>query len=81
MLEDFGDTVETLGGDYLTAEDVGTGEPDMEVIAGRTEHVTGLRLGLRRPEPVDGAGLRGRGARRPPSGPSAPRTSTAAASP
>ena len=37
VLEDFGDTVEALGGDYLTAEDVGTGEPDMEVISTRTK--------------------------------------------
>ena len=31
VLRDFGDTVEALGGGYLTAEDVGTSEPDMEV--------------------------------------------------
>ena len=42
VLLDFADTVEALGGAYLTAEDVGTSEPDMEVIAERTEHVTGL---------------------------------------
>jgi leucine dehydrogenase len=42
VLQDFGDTVEELGGAYLTAEDVGTSEPDMEVIASRTQHVTGL---------------------------------------
>jgi leucine dehydrogenase len=42
VLQDFGDTVESLGGDYLTAEDVGTSEQDMEVIATRTKHVTGL---------------------------------------
>ncbi len=42
VLQDFGDTVEALDGAYLTAEDVGTSEPDMEVIAGRTKHVTGL---------------------------------------
>ena len=42
VLLDFGDTVEALGGAYLTAEDVGTSEPDMETIAGRTSHVTGL---------------------------------------
>jgi leucine dehydrogenase len=42
VLLDFGDTVEALGGAYLTAEDVGTSEPDMETIAGRTTHVTGL---------------------------------------
>jgi leucine dehydrogenase len=34
--------VATLDGDYLTAEDVGTSEPDMEVIAEATPHVTGL---------------------------------------
>jgi leucine dehydrogenase len=42
VLLDFGDTVEALGGAYLTAEDVGTSEPDMETIAERTRHVTGL---------------------------------------
>ena len=50
-LQDFGDTVESLGGDYLTAEDVGTGEPDMEVIASRTKHVTGLASGSGDPSP------------------------------
>jgi leucine dehydrogenase len=42
VLLDFGDTVELLDGAYLTAEDVGTSEPDMEVIAEVTRHVTGL---------------------------------------
>jgi leucine dehydrogenase len=51
VLQDFGDTVEALGGDYLTAEDVGTSEPDMEVIAGRTQHVTGLASGSGDPSP------------------------------
>jgi leucine dehydrogenase len=51
VLQDFGDTVETLGGDYLTAEDVGTSEPDMETIAGRTQHVTGLASGSGDPSP------------------------------
>ncbi|MEA2304103.1 MAG: leucine dehydrogenase [Solirubrobacteraceae bacterium] len=40
-LEDFGDTVEALGGAYVTAEDVGTASRDMEVIARRTPHVSG----------------------------------------
>jgi leucine dehydrogenase len=40
-LEDFGDTVEWLGGAYVTAEDVGTASRDMEVIARRTRHVSG----------------------------------------
>ena len=46
-LLDFGDTVESLGGSYVTAEDVGTSSRDMETIALATGHVTGLsrRLG------------------------------------
>ena len=43
-LLDFGDTVDSLGGRYVTAEDVGTSDADMEVIAERTEHVAGLSL-------------------------------------
>jgi leucine dehydrogenase len=42
VLLDFGDTVQSLAGAYLTAEDVGTSEPDMQVIAERTRYVTGL---------------------------------------
>jgi leucine dehydrogenase len=42
VLEDFGDTIEALGGAYVTAEDVGTAEEDMQAIAGRTRHVSGL---------------------------------------
>ena len=45
VLLDFGETIATLDGDYLTAEDVGTSEPDMEVIAEVTAHVTGLNTG------------------------------------
>ncbi|MBV8945876.1 MAG: Glu/Leu/Phe/Val dehydrogenase [Solirubrobacterales bacterium] len=46
-LLDFGDAVESLGGRYVTAEDVGTSSRDMRVIAERTRHVAGLprRLG------------------------------------
>jgi len=46
-LRDFGDTVESLGGSYITAEDVGTSSRDMETISLSTRHVTGLsrRLG------------------------------------
>lgn len=50
-LEDFGDTVEALGGDYVTAEDVGTSEADMETIATRTKHVSGLAAGSGDPSP------------------------------
>jgi leucine dehydrogenase len=41
-LLDFGETVERLGGTYVTAEDVGTSTPDMTVIARQTSHVSGL---------------------------------------
>ena len=38
----FGDFVESLGGRYIAAADMGTGERDMAVIARRTRHVVGL---------------------------------------
>jgi leucine dehydrogenase len=41
-LLDFGETVERLGGSYVTAEDVGTSTRDMTVIAKATSHVSGL---------------------------------------
>ncbi len=41
-LRDFGDTVESLGGSYITAEDVGTSARDMQLIGSTTSHVTGL---------------------------------------
>jgi leucine dehydrogenase len=41
-LTDFGETVERLGGTYVTAEDVGTSTSDMTVIAKATKHVSGL---------------------------------------
>ena len=41
-LLDFGDGIEQLGGRYVTAEDVGTSDEDMTVIAERTAHVAGL---------------------------------------
>ena len=46
-LRDLGETVEQLGGSYVTAEDVGTSSRDMEVISSTTSHVSGLsrRLG------------------------------------
>ncbi|HWK25037.1 MAG TPA: Glu/Leu/Phe/Val dehydrogenase dimerization domain-containing protein [Solirubrobacter sp.] len=51
VLQDFGDTVEALDGAYVTAEDVGTSEPDMAVIATRTSHVSGLASGSGDPSP------------------------------
>jgi leucine dehydrogenase len=43
-LHDFGDSVAQLDGRYITAEDVGTSDADMTVIAERTEHVAGLAI-------------------------------------
>jgi len=42
LLRDFGDAVDSLGGRYVTAEDVGTGAADMIEIGERTAHVVGL---------------------------------------
>lgn len=47
----FGEAVESLGGRYVTAEDVGMSEERMKVIATRTRHVSGL--------PVQGGGAGG----------------------
>lgn len=38
----FGRAVDSLGGRYLTTEDVGTSMDDLEHIAAETDHVTGL---------------------------------------
>jgi len=42
LFERFGDFVDTLNGDYITAEDVGMTMDIMQTIARRTRHVTGL---------------------------------------
>lgn len=42
VLLDLGDVVESLGGRYRTAEDVGTATVDMRVVRERTTHVLGL---------------------------------------
>jgi leucine dehydrogenase len=42
QLEAFGAAVESLGGRYVTAEDVGMSEASMKVIATRTHYVSGL---------------------------------------
>jgi leucine dehydrogenase len=60
MLLDFGDLVESLGGRYITAEDVGMTPADLAVIAERTAHVTGLdaaRGGSGDPSPFTAMGL------------------------
>jgi leucine dehydrogenase len=57
VLLDFADTVDALDGAYLTAEDVGTSEPDMRVIAEGTPHVTGLPDGSGDPSPWTAIGV------------------------
>ena len=39
---DLGDAIDSLGGVYMTAEDVGTSAELMAIVAERTEHVCGL---------------------------------------
>jgi leucine dehydrogenase len=60
LLHDFADTVNVLGGSYVTAEDVGTSARDMAVIAQRTRHVSGLargRGGSGNPSPFTARGV------------------------
>jgi len=38
----FGEAVESMAGDYITAEDVGVGVSDMDMVALRTRYVSGL---------------------------------------
>jgi leucine dehydrogenase len=59
-LLDFADAVQTLGGRYITAEDVGTSSRDMSVIARQTPHVAGLarsRGGSGDPSPFTALGV------------------------
>jgi leucine dehydrogenase len=42
LLEAFGGAIDSLGGRYVTAEDVGMSDQDMTVISRRTRHVSGL---------------------------------------
>jgi leucine dehydrogenase len=50
LLRRFGKFVDSLGGKYITAEDVGMGTKDMEYIRMETKHVTGM------PEYLGGTG-------------------------
>ncbi|MBI1967223.1 MAG: Glu/Leu/Phe/Val dehydrogenase [Gemmatimonadetes bacterium] len=49
--------VESLGGRYITAEDVGTSTADMEYIRAETQHVTGLIGKSGDPSPVTAYGV------------------------
>lgn len=42
MLQAFGRFVDSLSGQYITAEDVGASVADMEIVAGQTSYVSGL---------------------------------------
>jgi leucine dehydrogenase len=50
LMRRFGKFVDSLGGKYITAEDVGIGTKDMEYVKMETDHVTGL------PETMGGGG-------------------------
>jgi leucine dehydrogenase len=59
-LLDFAETVDAVGGRYITAEDVGTSSRDMSVIAERTKYVAGLarsRGGSGDPSPFTALGV------------------------
>lgn len=49
--------IESLGGRYITAEDVGTGPADMEFVRRETRYVTGLVAGSGDPSPVTAFGV------------------------
>ena len=49
--------VESLGGRYITAEDVGTGPDDMDFVHKETEHVAGLHAKSGDPSPVTAHGV------------------------
>ena len=52
-----GRAVESLGGRYITAEDVGTSTADMDFVHMETEHVAGLREKSGDPSPVTAHGV------------------------
>jgi leucine dehydrogenase len=52
-----GRAVESLGGRYITAEDVGTSPEDMEFVRMETEHVVGVLGGSGDPSPVTAYGV------------------------
>ena len=49
--------VETFGGQYITAEDVGTSPEDLEHVREETQHVAGLLSGSGNPSPVTARGV------------------------
>lgn len=57
LFKAFGKYVEGLGGRYITAEDVGTDEEDMNYILEETSHVVGLKGKSGNPSPVTARGV------------------------
>ena len=60
LIKKFGAYVHSLSGKYITAEDVGTTTPDMDLIRDVTPHVTGIseaRGGSGNPSPVTAYGV------------------------
>ena len=56
-LRTHGRFIETLGGRYITAEDVGTSPADMEFVRTETTHVAGLIGGVGDPSPITARGV------------------------
>nr|WP_317631949.1 Glu/Leu/Phe/Val dehydrogenase [uncultured Flavobacterium sp.] len=60
LIKKFGQFVDSLSGKYITAEDVGTTTPDMDLILTQTKHVTGISVdkgGSGNPSPITGYGV------------------------
>ena len=58
LLRAFGRAVESLGGAYVTGEDIGTSVEDMGIVRGETRHAGGLADASGDPSPVTAAGVR-----------------------
>jgi leucine dehydrogenase len=57
MFRAFGKFVESMGGRYITAEDVGTNTDDMDIIRTQTTYVAGLASTSGNPSPVTAFGV------------------------
>ena len=60
LMKKFGEFVDSLGGKYITAEDVGMNTKDMEYVRQKTKHVTGIPFsmgGSGDPSPVTAYGV------------------------
>ena len=60
LMKKFGEYVDSLGGKYITAEDVGMNTKDMEYVREKTKHVTGIPVsmgGSGDPSPVTAYGV------------------------